>query len=415
MTGPQSNDDDIKKGTEGNSKYCSLCYCYVCDGPASECKAWSSTENPKGFTVNHCNASDKGLTSSVWKSMRDKVKRGETLVESQCIPTFSSYRGYDDDTDFDDGEEEPDEDDSSSSGLHGFLNRMGLWSGKEDDDEISYVAPSPPDYKSYKSLCEQRKCRHGTTPSQELFGPFNPEDDPAIRNDKLLTECRHCGWFNHFKHNNFTRKESYSERHVDKEGNRTWKTKWRKVMNDTGVIDWCKACGRVSSEKDLEKTQSTPHTPSIGDIKLGTKTIPFRIKSRDPRKIVPYKEYWEKFGSSWVYNESDMDEDFFRHRIGKHPTLPMILGAIPVLTEDKIPDESTVNFKSDWNSSYNRANSKPLVSETEALLLSGQNDRVLFEELNQFTSSSSTSDESFLHFTLEGKWDKDSKIGVSSD
>ena len=201
--------------------------------------------------------------------------------------------------------------------------------------------------------------------------------------------------------------ETYSEMETDEFGDRIRVTKTKKVMNTTGIIDWCKACGRVCSEKDFEKTQSSPHTPLIGDIKLGTKTIPFRIKARDPRKIVPYKEYWEKFGSSWVYNESEMKEDFFRHRIGKHPDLRIILGAIPVVTEDKIPDEGTIITTYEYDPTI----WKPLANETEALLLNGQNDRVLFEELHQFHSS--CPDESSLSFTLEAKWDKDGEKGVS--
>ena len=27
-------------GKDGNSKFCSLCYCYVCDRPAGECNNW---------------------------------------------------------------------------------------------------------------------------------------------------------------------------------------------------------------------------------------------------------------------------------------------------------------------------------------------------------------------------------------
>ena len=63
------------------------------------------------------------------------------------------------------------------------------------------------------------------------------------------------------------------------------------------------------------------------------KLITFRIKARDPRQISPFHKNWEPHGTSWVYNETEMEEGFFHHRIGEYPKLCMILGAILVLAE----------------------------------------------------------------------------------
>ncbi|KAL3761731.1 hypothetical protein ACHAWU_001247 [Discostella pseudostelligera] len=93
--------------SDNNSNFCSLCYCYVCDKPASECNNWvngtkgvcsdiaaaaaadgggkkgsSANTNSTNATnqqphMNHCNATNKGSQSTLWKNMRNAIKKGK--------------------------------------------------------------------------------------------------------------------------------------------------------------------------------------------------------------------------------------------------------------------------------------------------------------------------------------------------
>jgi hypothetical protein len=82
------------------------------------------------------------------------------------------------------------------------------------------------------------------------------------------------------------------------------------------VKHWCHACGRVASEAYLGKDQSHPYVSLLGDIRLGTKTIHFRLHSHDPRQMSKFEQNWadNKGKPEWTYNEQEMEEELFRHR-----------------------------------------------------------------------------------------------------
>jgi hypothetical protein len=159
----------------------------------------------------------------------------------------------------------------------------------------------------------------------------------------------------------------------------------------------------VASEKDFGKTQSKPFDPSVGDIFLGEKIIPFKIKANDPRTFRDVGKYWKRNEGKpeWVYDEVEMEEDFFRHQIGKMPELKSILNAVPV--RDEIP-EFTGDLRK--GSTY-RPGKSPSIKESNALLLEQKSDLNLLHELFWLHVTKS------VGVVTSAEWNKELRKGVS--
>lgn len=115
----ENNATTTTSSTNDNAKFCSLCYCYVCDKPALECENWfmgekgicsdvsndddgggkaksNDTESNTATNAtaphnNHCNATDKGGQKHLWKNMRTAIKDGKDPSN-----VSSSYQASDD-------------------------------------------------------------------------------------------------------------------------------------------------------------------------------------------------------------------------------------------------------------------------------------------------------------------------------
>lgn len=347
--------DEAEEGSALNAKYCGLCYCYVCDAPAKDCKNWttSSGDRPEDW---HCLASDSGVNACTWKILREANKSGEKRSSSS----------------------------SGADAAHRLLQALEALNPRQEHVSGNTLQNRLEDlYRSGPSTTTNSS----STPSISNTivvgsGPYPPENAGAS-SSPVLTKCRKCSWFSRFEHANFTRTKTLNVR-----SRRTGVTRTISYphLHATGHLDWCHACGRVASEKDFRKNQSSSYSPAQTDFFLGEKVMKFRIRSHDPRKFDSFKEMWNQRGGKspeWTYSEAEMEEDTFNHRLGEFPTMAMIMSSLPIVAENDIPTTGYVPREAS-GSSYSWNDPGVAANETEAVLLESRNHRALLEELNLF-------------------------------
>lgn len=350
---------EAEEGSALNAKYCDLCYCYVCDAPAKDCKSWTtrSGDRPEDW---HCLASDSGVNACTWKNLRDANKSGQERSASSSGP-------------------------DAARAAHRLLQALEALNPGQEHVTGNTLQNGLEDL--YRSGPSTRPNSSSTLSISNTFvggsGPYPPENAAASRSS-ILTKCRKCSWFSRFEHANFTRMKTLTVR-----SRRTGVTRSISypLLYATGHLDWCHACGRVASEKDFQKNQSQKYTPAQTDFFLGEKVMKFRIRPHDPRKFDDFKEMWnEKEGKSpeWTYSEADMEEDTFNHRLGEFPTMPMIMSSLPIVAENDIPTTGYVVTSKSSGTSYSWNDPRVAANETEAVLLESRNHRALLEELNLF-------------------------------
>jgi hypothetical protein len=208
----------------------------------------------------------------------------------------------------------------------------------------------------------------------------------------LLTKCRKCGWYSY---TGSMRRDPASL-----------------YLAEGSAEEWCQACGRIARDDFIiSKNQCEPYNPKATDVFLGSKKIPFSIKAHDPRNMELFKGMWTKYenqGPKWRFSAAEMEEDMFRHRIGAYPTLEMILKSIPVLREDKIPQDGVRKFG---------AGQSAFLEDTDAILME-RNGQIIFQELFPFCTIGfplSRRRNSVIVGDIRAKWHPQERRGVSAD
>ena len=79
--------DALMSCLAANRKICGQCYCYVCDCPASECKAWA--DDAMTAATCHCLASNKGVDGPTWRKLRE-ASRPKASVTVAPAPASAS-------------------------------------------------------------------------------------------------------------------------------------------------------------------------------------------------------------------------------------------------------------------------------------------------------------------------------------
>jgi hypothetical protein len=409
-----------------NSQFCSHCYCYICDVPVSECTAWDV----------HCQATDQGVMARSWKDKRQQAKRKRNAATAATTPAATTAMLDNAAARIAERLSHPAPPRAAQSAMSALaaaaattrlatatattttgatttttaatttttthyredcpVQKFSFLSAQTNrifcDNCVCYVCQKPSSqcrdwfvfgrqglrgnhcnatvksekqstlfWKSLRAkFSEMAKLASELAEIQQrvqALGPFEPGNEAAGK-DQDLTQCRKCQWYNRFP-------------------NITPETMENLRRPTVFVNHWCRACGRVASENDFGKEQSKPYYSNQGDIFLGTKTISFSLHTHDPRQMSKFRKRWadNKCKPEWTFDETDMEEELFRHRLGKRPTLATILASIPVLPRDQIPLDGGL----DQGAGYKVASA----SETQAIILDDTSDIVVLQEIQR--------------------------------
>ena len=388
-----------------------LCYCFVCDLPASQCHQWC------GHSMAHCLASDQGNDGALWKNARDQAKKKKGRLssigaEAGIVPSpfEMSDRAQI----------------SRGTSDVGRISQSRLKRQRRLQDESDLLYGARPGRSAGRAGAASRLlavaagrlpptpvAQRGATVFSVGKGPWKPGVVRGPRKPPFLTQCRKCKWYTAFAHQNFTRKK-------DAKRGRSGETALVE-LNDVGTKDMCHACGRIASKKDFMKEQAVAYVPVASDVCLGTKTISFRVRSYDPRKLDPFKDLWAEHGDKtpgWKFSAAEMEHDTFMHRIGERPTLHMILQSIPIIEEKELPETGVVDRYDNRRWQANRKERQMYsASEVEAVLVGSRNHRVLLEELGKFDEvyeNTARSKGRPLNFNITASFDAATRKGTFS-
>jgi hypothetical protein len=272
--------------------------------------------------------------------------------------------------------------------LSSFRSRFHDYDSDEDEDDgYGYGGYG---YSGYDSddirMMQERRDDYGF---HNKKGPFAP-DDAILKEAKpaaLLTQCRKCNWHSRLQKSTPT--------------------------SAIGSGDWCHKCGVVICEDRFGKQQcSSPYKNGNADILLGERIIPFTIVAHDPRDFDKFKDAWtdtDKSSSALTYDETEMEDDTFRHRLGKRPMLKNVLDCIPIVEKEKMPKSGHVSGLP-TGSQY--GSDDAAAEETEGIVLENRYDLQLLQVLARTDGFREYGDP--IDGDIVASWDKTSRSGVSS-
>jgi hypothetical protein len=208
-------------------------------------------------------------------------------------------------------------------------------------------------------------------PPQQFFGrgPFEPGHAQASADPVNYPACVKCRWHN--------RRGAVHQNQPDKLR--------------------CLKCGRITNSAQGLKRGGT-HKSKRTDYFLGTKIVRFRIIPTDVRSLDEYRSSWllaDKTDPAWKYDEGDMQEDIFIHRVGSNPTASSILKLVSEWDTDKLREKNE-----------------------EGIVLDNPNDipllRVMEREQFGMRSVSGFTGVRSYYGDIKAKWQKDQRLGVST-
>jgi hypothetical protein len=130
-----------------------------------------------------------------------------------------------------------------------------------------------------------------------------------------------------------------------------------------------------------------------------------------------YSENWVQ--EEWAYDESEMEQELFDHRLGEFPVLEMIVASMPITTEDKIPSDGRHRER---DSEGAQVMAKASVSEAEAVLIDNHGEslilKTLFKTSPKFGAANAAEPTERLYSYVDGDikavWDSNTRKGVST-
>ena len=208
-----------------NKDCCEMCYCYVCDTPASDCKVWYSASPHSSARTNHCSAL---ANTEPWKSMRQKkkadakAKQARAAIATATIAARAAATAARNNSSTSRATAPP----RAPTGFH-FMHKCPKYPritttkngheamttrrckkcwcfvcnivGSECRRSESHTKADPTSlrWQIQRELIEYEPLIQ-SLPTYKNPGPFPPNNALAIEDavlDKSLVQCQHCHWF----------------------------------------------------------------------------------------------------------------------------------------------------------------------------------------------------------------------------